>query len=57
MLYIVIDCFNRIFDCSIRVSRSFCELGGRAKQAFGRTWVLPGMPLAMPLFETNVYPV
>ena len=34
LIYIVTDCFNRIFDCFIRVSR-FCNLGGRAKQAFG----------------------
>ena len=44
------DCLNRIFDCSIRVSRSFCNLGGRAQQAFGRAWALPGPPLATPLF-------
>ena len=25
------DCFNRIFDCSIRVPRSSCKLGGRAQ--------------------------
>ena len=43
------DCFNRIFDWSIRVSRSFCNLGGRAQQAFGRAWALSGPPLAMPL--------
>ena len=30
------DCFNRIFDCSIRVSRCFCKLIGRAQQTFGR---------------------
>ena len=23
-------------------------------QAFGKAWVLPGMPLAVPLFESNV---
>ena len=38
------DCFNRIFDCSIRVSRSFCKLGGRALQTFGRACALSGMP-------------
>ena len=42
-------CFNRIFDCFIRISRSFCYIGGRAQQAFGRAWVLPGTPLATPL--------
>ena len=36
--------------CSIRVSRSFCSLGGRAQQTFGRAWALPGpMPLPTPL--------
>ena len=54
MIYIVTDCFNRIFDYSIRVSRSFYKVGGRALQAFGRAWVLPGVPLDTPLFETNV---
>ena len=34
------DCFNRMLDCSIRVSRSFCNLGGSALQAFGREWAL-----------------
>ena len=53
IIYIATDCFYRIFDCSIRVSRSFRKLGGRA-QAFGRVWALPGKPLAAPLFETNV---
>ena len=53
-IYIVTDCINRMFDCSIRVFRSFCKLGGRAQQAFGRSWALLGMPLAMPVFETNV---
>ena len=26
-------------------------------QTFGRAWGLPGMPLAMPLFETNVFDI
>ena len=43
------DCFNRLFDCSIRVSRSFCNLDGKAQQTFGRAWALPGPPLAAPL--------
>ena len=43
------NCFNKIFDCSIRVSRSFCNLGGRAQQAFGRVWALPGPPLVTSL--------
>ena len=37
------DCFNSIFDCSIRVPRSFCKLGGWAQQTFRRVWALPGM--------------
>ena len=43
------DCFNRLFDCSTRVSRSFCNLDGKAQQAFGRAWAMPGQPLAAPL--------
>ena len=44
------DCFNKIFDCSIRVFRSFAiYVGGRVQQAFGRAWALPGPPLTMPL--------
>ena len=38
------DCFNRMLDCSIRVSRSFCNIGGSTQQAFGEGWVLPGPP-------------
>ena len=38
IICIVTDCFNEIFDCSIRVSRSFCKQGGKAQQAFGRVW-------------------
>ena len=41
---LVTNCFNIIFDCSIRVSRSFCNLGCRAQQAFGMAWALPGHP-------------
>ena len=52
--YNVTDCFNRMFDCSIRVYRSFCKLDDRAQQAFGRAWALPGMPLATPPFETKL---
>ena len=40
----LIDCFNRIFDCSIRVSRSFCNIGVSTQQAFGKAWVFPGPP-------------
>ena len=40
----LIDCFNRILDCSIRVSRSLCNTGGSSHQAFGRAWVLPDPP-------------
>ena len=25
IIYVVTDCFNRIFDCSIRISRSFAN--------------------------------
>ena len=32
----------------------FCELGSRAKQVFGSAWVLPDMPLAVPLLEANL---
>ena len=28
---------------AIRVFGSFCKLGGREQQTFGRAWVLPGM--------------
>ena len=38
------DCFNRIFDCSIRVYRSFCNLDGNAQQAFGRAWACLAHP-------------
>ena len=38
-----IDCFNRMLDCSIRVSRSFCNIGGSTQQAFGG-----GLGLARP---------
>ena len=44
IIYIVTDCFNTIFDCTIRVCRSFEKLVGKAQQAFGRAWALPGMP-------------
>ena len=33
---------------------SFCKLGGRAQQAFGRAWALTRMLLATPLFKANV---
>ena len=39
-----IDCFNRMSDCSIKVSRSFCKVGGSAQQTFGRAWALSGVP-------------
>ena len=48
------DSFNRIFDCSIRVSQSFCKLGGRAQQTIGRGWALQVCFLGAPLFETTV---
>ena len=37
------DCFNRMLDCSIRVSRSFCNKGGSTQQAL---W--GGLGLARP---------
>ena len=43
------DCFNRMFDCSIRVSRYFCKPGGKAQQTFGRGWALPGVPFVFKL--------
>ena len=47
------DCFNRIFDCSIRVSQSFCNLDGKAQQAFGRAWALPA-PLNVVDSQTHI---
>ena len=48
------DCFNTIFDCSIRVSRSFCKLGGRVQQTLGGPGPCQACLLATPLFETTV---
>ena len=54
-IYIVLIALIEYFDCCIRVSPSFANyIGGRAQQAFGRAWALPGMLLATPLFETNI---
>ena len=36
----------------LTVLLEYLYLGGR--YVFGWAWVLPGMPMAMPLFETNV---
>ena len=52
------DCFNRIFDCSIRVYRSFCKLGGRAVVGHSKYLGEPGSYqaylLATQLFKTTV---
>ena len=45
------DCFNRIFDCSIRVSRSFCT---RHSKYLGGPGPCQACLLATPLFETAV---
>ena len=41
--------FNRVFNCYIRVYRSFSIFIGRAYPTFGWAWALPGPPLATPL--------
>ena len=45
-----------MFDCSIRVSRCFASYIGRwqGTASILEGLALPGVPLAMPLFETNV---
>ena len=48
------DCFNRTFDCSIRVSRSFCKIGGRAQKTIGGAGPCQVCLLGTPLFETTV---
>ena len=45
------DCFNRIFSCSLEY---LLQAWWQGQQLFGRAWALLGMPLAMPLFETDV---
>ena len=47
-------CFNRIFDCSIRVSRSFAnQVAGHSKH-LGGAGPRQACLLAAPLFETTV---
>ena len=48
------DCINRIFDCSIRVSRSYCkQVEGHSKQ-LGRAGPCQAYLLGTPLFETTL---
>ena len=48
------DCFNRIFDCSIRVSRSFAnQVVGHSKHLIG-AGPCQACLLATPLLETTV---
>ena len=43
------DLLTALIDCSTRVSRSsFCDLGGREQQAFGRAWLTLGYVTAQP---------
>ena len=48
------DCFNRIFDCSIRVSRSFCKLGGWVSKHLGGSGPCQACISATPLLDTTV---
>ena len=48
------DCFNRIFDCSIRVYRSFANLVAGHSQHLGGPGPCQACLLAIPLFETAV---
>ena len=45
----LLTAFNRVFDCYIRVYRSFSIFIGRAQPTFGWAWALPGQALATPL--------
>ena len=48
------DCFNRTFDCSIRVSQSFAnQVAGHSKQ-LGGAEPCQACLLGTPLFETTV---
>ena len=40
-----------------RVSQSFCNLGGKAQQAFGKAWTLFGPPLATVLLTALDLPL
>ena len=48
------DCFNRIFDCSIRVSRSFATKWQRHSKRLGGAGPCQACHLATPQFETTV---
>ena len=49
------DCLNKIFDFSIRVSRSFRKLGDMVQQTFGRGWALPGMTFGYTTVMSLIY--
>ena len=49
-----IDCFNRIFDCSIRVSRSFANSVVGPSKHLGGSAPCQACILATPLLETTV---
>ena len=48
------DCFNRIFDCSIRLSRSFANCVVRHSKHLGGSGPCQAFILATPLLETTV---
>ena len=48
------DCFNRIFDCSIRVSRSFANWVVEHSKHLGGSRPCQACILATPLLETTV---
>ena len=54
IIYIVTDCFNRIFDCSIRVSRFFANQVARHSKHLGGAGPCQACLFATTLFETNL---
>ena len=48
------DCFNRIFDCSIRVSQSFANWVVAHSKHLGESGPCQACILAIPLLETTV---
>ena len=42
IIYIIVKCFNKIVESSIRVSQSFCKLGGRHSKYYGKAWAVLG---------------
>ena len=48
------DCFNRIIDCSIRVSRSLANYVAEHSKHFGGSGPCQACLLASPLFGTTV---